>query len=77
MVELMIREWIEEKNSSSNRIDGDLFIDFGLDSLQFAELISHLERRLQMEIDFSEVIDWENVKRLSGLVKFIERGLSK
>jgi acyl carrier protein len=76
-VEYLIREWIMQHSDNTVLADGDLFLEFGLNSLQFAELISHIEEQFQIEIDFSKLIDWEAVKTLSGLVRYIEIGFAQ
>jgi acyl carrier protein len=51
--------------------DGDLFKDFGLDSLLYAELISHMEEYIGKQIHFGHLIDWSSVKSISGLSQYI------
>lgn len=75
-VEKVIRLWISQQSQNSTIQDGDLFDDFGLDSLKFAELVAHLEDVFKSQFDFSEILNWEDVKTLSGLITFIVQNLN-
>ena len=52
-------------------LNADLFRNIGIDSLKFAELIAHLEDELGVRIDFACLTDWEEIKTLNGLAKFV------
>ena len=48
----------------------DLFIDGLLDSLSFAELVSAIEDKFLVVLDFTKVDNWENIRTPLGLTEF-------
>jgi|LauGreSuBDMM15SN_2_FD.fasta_scaffold62301_3 acyl carrier protein len=70
-LEDFINLWIVNKfgqaiNGSTN------FFDIGLfDSLTFAELIIDIENFLDVEIDFTSILDWKDVSSINGLKTFL------
>jgi len=66
-----INHWIIEKYGQKIS-DSTNFFDIGLfDSLTFAELIIDIENFLNIEIDFTSVLDWRDVSSINGLKTFL------
>lgn len=71
-VKEIIVDWIREKTRRDFDSETNLLELGVLDSLLFAELVSHLEIELSILLDFSEVDDWSTISSVTGLSQFIE-----
>lgn len=73
----LISDWIRSKSSKEFDFEANLLELGVLDSLLFAELISHLEMELKVSLDFFEVDDWSSIFSVTGLGNYIERQRDK
>lgn len=70
-MEEFIKAWVLSRFGKQINLDTNFF-DLGLfDSLSFAQLIVDLESFLGTEIDFSQIIDWNDINSIAGIVKFL------
>lgn len=74
-IEQQLIAWVSSWTEMSVQPDFDLFLEIGLDSLHYAELISKLEVQLGIEFDFSSLSDWESVRTIRGITKFVVNNL--
>lgn len=69
-MEEFVISWVFDLNGKSIQVHDDLFVDGGIDSLNFAELICVIENEFDMVFDFSNLLDWTSVRTASGLCLF-------
>lgn len=67
-----IRSWVFVRTGSVCAENDDLFSDFRLDSLDFAELLDDVYQDLSLELDPAKIKNWNDVKSIRGLVKQLE-----
>lgn len=77
MVDSHLIAWVTARINREFSNFEDFFDDLGLDSLHFSEMISDLEMILSIEIDFSTLIDWTEVRNINGLTNFIMQNLNE
>jgi acyl carrier protein len=69
-MEEFVISWVFNLNGKSIQVHDDLFVNGGIDSLNFAELICVLEDEFMMVFDFVNLLDWNSVRTPSGLSLF-------
>jgi acyl carrier protein len=70
-LESFIFDWIKSKFEVETPLSCNFFEEGVLDSLSFAELIVVLEEQLQIEIEFTDITDWQKVSSIKGLSDFL------
>lgn len=71
-IEAYIINWIEEKTGFVLTTNQNFFDSPAFDSLSFAQLISAIEEKFDLEVNFMELEDWTAVLSPSGLSSHIE-----
>ena len=71
-IETYIIKWVEEKTGFVLASNQNFFDYPAFDSLSFAQLISALEEKFDLEVNFMELEDWTSVLSPSGLTSHIE-----
>ena len=64
-----ICDWVFERTGIRIEESEDLFLFGRIDSLLFAELIEVIEDKLSLELNFSELNDWELARTPIGLAR--------
>jgi len=62
-----LRSWVSHRTGLTCTEDDDLFVDSGLDSLDFAELLDDVERGLNLKLDIAKITNWDDLKSIRGL----------
>jgi len=71
-IEAFIIKWIKEKTGFVLASNQNFFDSPAFDSLSYAQLISALEEKFDLEVNFMELEDWTSVLSPSGLTSHIE-----
>ena len=71
-IETYIIKWIEAKTGFVLASNQNFFDCPAFDSLSYAQLISALEEKFDLEVNFMELEDWTSVLSPSGLTSHIE-----
>ncbi len=70
-IETYIIDWVEEKTGFILTLNQNFFDSPAFDSLSYAQLISAIEEKFDLEVSFTDLEDWTSVLSPAGLSSHI------